>query len=157
GALPIRTYRARFGRPYQGDYSYLADVWAAEYVRATTRAEDGIFIWGFEPLVYVLSERRPPSRFHFSVPLVSPWAPAAWRRELLRDLQARPPALFFVLRHDEIPWASGRWDDSRQQLARFPELSDFLKRHYRFERSLEDFSVFRRTRESASSAPRGPR
>src|SRR5262249_24942884 len=49
GALPLAVYQERFGQPYQGDYSYLADVWAAEYVRAVTRPADGIFIWGFEP------------------------------------------------------------------------------------------------------------
>jgi hypothetical protein len=153
GVLPRRGYDARFGRPFQGDYSYLADVWAAEYVRATTRPGDGVFIWGFEPLVYVLSGRRPPTRFHFAVPLVSPWAPQAWRRELLRDLAAQPPALFLVLQDDAIPWASGRGDDSRRQLARFPELNAFLRRRYCFERQLEHFSIFRRVRDRESHGP----
>jgi Dolichyl-phosphate-mannose-protein mannosyltransferase len=153
GELPRGVYDARFGPPFQGDYSYLADVWAAGYVRATTRPDDEVFIWGFEPLVYVLSERRTPTRFHFAVPLVSPWAPQAWRRELLRDLAARPPSLFLVLQNDPIPWASGRNDDSRQQLAQFPELDSFLRRHYRFERQLEDFSIFRRL--GSTGADRG--
>jgi Dolichyl-phosphate-mannose-protein mannosyltransferase len=148
GALPLAVYQERFGQPYQGDYSYLADVWAAEYVRAATRPADGIFIWGFEPLVYVLSGRRPPTRFHFAVPLVSPWAPAVWRQELLRDLEARPPALFMVLREDAIPWASGRADDSEQQLARFAGLRTFLQRHYHFERQIEHFAIYRVARSS---------
>jgi hypothetical protein len=153
GVLPRRVYDARFGRPFQGDYSYLADVWAAEYVQATTRPGDGVFIWGFEPLVYVLSGRRPPTRFHFAVPLVSPWAPQAWRRELLRDLAAQPPALFLVLQDDAIPWASGRTDDSRRQLAQFPELDAFLHRHYRFERQIEHFRLFRHVAPSRHPAP----
>jgi hypothetical protein len=143
-ALPYGEYLSRFGPPGEGDYSFLASTWAAGYARATTRRGEGLFVWGFEPGVYLLSERRPPTRFHFAVPLVSPWAPAAWRLELMRDLAARPPALIMVLRNDAIPWASGRADDSTEQLARFPELAGFLARHYRFERRIEDFALFRR-------------
>jgi hypothetical protein len=149
GSLPRREYNARFGRPNGGDYSYLADLDAARYVRAATRPGEGVFIWGFEPLVYVLAERRPPTRFHFAVPLVSPGTPDSWRRELLRDLTARPPRLFLVLRNDAIPWASGRADDSEAQLRQFTELHRFLQRHYRFERRIEDFAVYRHIGERA--------
>lgn len=144
GALPPEAYLERFGRPGGGDHSFLANTWAAAYARETTRPEDGLFIWGFEPVVYLLSGRTSPTRFHFSVPLVSPWAPASWREELLRDLATRPPALVMVLRNDAIPWASGSVEDSTAQLRRFPELESFLRRRYQFERRIEDFAVFRR-------------
>jgi hypothetical protein len=142
--LPRATYLERFGRPGEGDYSYLGTTWAAAYARTTMRPEEGLFVWGFEPGVYLLSGRWPPTRFHFAVPLVSPWTPAAWRRELLRDLTARPPSLVMVLRNDAIPWASGRADDSTAQLARFRELAAFIAQNYRYERRIEDFAVFRR-------------
>jgi hypothetical protein len=146
GGMARQAYEVRFGPPQAGDYSYVADRWVADYLRATTRPEDGIFVWGFEPLVYVLAGRQPPTRFHFAVPLVSPGTPDAWRHELLRDLEARPPVLFLVLRNDAIPWASGRSDDSQTQLRRFPELDRFLRRNYRFEIRIEDFAVFRRAK-----------
>jgi hypothetical protein len=71
----------------------------------------------------------------------------------MRALQARPPELFLVLEHDAIPWASGRRDDSRAQLTQFHELYTFLQRHYRFERQLEHFGIFRLRQPPAHVGP----
>ena len=71
-------------------------------------------------------------------------APERWRREFMRDLRSRPPTLILVMRNDAIPWASGRADDSATQLERFTDLATVLRQHYRFERRIEDFALFRR-------------
>jgi hypothetical protein len=144
GSLSSDRWLRRFGPPFNGDFSYLADTWAAAYVRAHTRSGDPVLVWGFEPPVYILSGRDAPTRFFFDVPLTVRFAPEAWRAEFLRDLQARPPALFLVLRNDRIPWATGRKDDSTAQLAEWPELSGWLAAHYRRETEIEDFTVYRR-------------
>jgi hypothetical protein len=144
GRLSPESYWSRFGRPYQGDFSFLADVWAARYIQAHTRPSDGVYLWGFEPLTLFLAGRYAPSRFIFAVPLVSPWTPARWREELMRDLTARPPILFGVMRHDPIPHASGRRDDSAAQLVTFPALRTFLHKNYRYETTIEDLTLYRR-------------
>lgn len=142
---------ARFGTPGRKDYSFAAASWAADYVRAYTRASDTVLVWGFEPSVYLLSERRPPTRFFFNVPVTAPFAPEHWRREYLDAVRAHPPELVLVLREDRIPWANGRTDDSTDQLHAWVELKEWLDTHYRLETAIEHFAVYRRV----TTAPRG--
>jgi 4-amino-4-deoxy-L-arabinose transferase-like glycosyltransferase len=142
--VPERVYLARFGRPEGGDFSFLGDVMAAQYVRAARAPERGVFIWGFEPLVYLLSGTSPPTRFIFAVPLVAPWAPAAWREELMRDLRAHPPQIILVVSHDVYPWATGLRADSAALLKQFPALNSFVQQHYQFQQVIEDFIVYRK-------------
>ncbi|HTE17173.1 MAG TPA: hypothetical protein VK689_02195, partial [Armatimonadota bacterium] len=132
--------RFRTGR----DYSFAANARVAQYVAATTRPGTGLLVWGFEPSVYLLAERRPPTRFFFNVPLAAPFTPESWRAELLADLRHRPPELFLVVRNDAIPWASGRRDDSAAQLEGWTELSRWLAANYRLETHVEDFDIYRR-------------
>jgi hypothetical protein len=49
-----------------------------------------------------------------------------------------------VLRHDAIPWANGRTDDSAAQLADWPWLADWLEQGYTVETEIEDFTIYRR-------------
>jgi hypothetical protein len=144
GRLRLESYWRRFGRPYHGDFSFLADAWAAAYIRGSTQPSDRVYIWGFEPLTLFLARRSAPTRFVFAVPLVAPWSPPRWREEFLRDLRADPPVLFGVMRHDAIPHASGRRDDSAAQLEQFPALRVFLHQNYRYETTIEDLTLYRR-------------
>ncbi len=144
GRISERRRLQAFGVPSAGDYSFLGDRDAARYIRRTTRRDDGLFIWGFEPLIYLLSGRPCPTRFFFNVPLTSTFARPAWREELLRELDHRPPTLFIVARRDSIPWASGRQGDSRALLATWPELQRRLDEQYERETMIEDFIIYRR-------------
>ncbi len=153
GRLSRADWLQRFGPPGRGDFSYLADEWAAAYLRAHTRPGDRVLIWGFEPLVYLLAGRSAPDRFFFNVPLTVRFAPEAWRREFLDDLRRRPPERVLVLRNDRFPWASGRADDSAAQLAEWAELSRWLASRYRREGTIEDFTIYRRVSVPAASPP----
>lgn len=153
GRMSREAYWTRFGRPYRGDFSFAADRWAARYVRDHTRPGDPVFIWGFEPLILFLADRRAPTRFVFAVPLVSAWTPDRWRDELMRDLRAHPPVLFGVMRRDALPHASGRSDDSATQLEAFPALRAFLREQYRYETTIEDLTLYRLKRASPPQVP----
>jgi Dolichyl-phosphate-mannose-protein mannosyltransferase len=145
GKAPDRVYLTRFGRPNNGgDFSFLGDLTAAQYLLAARVPDRGVFIWGFEPLVYLLSNTRPPTRFIFAVPLVAPWAPSVWRDELMRDLRAHPPEMILVVSHDLYPWATGRRADSEALLKQFPALNNFVLQHYQFQQVIEDFIVYRK-------------
>jgi hypothetical protein len=149
GRVTREAYWERFGRPYRGDFSFAADRWAAHYIREHSRPGEPVFIWGFEPLTLFLADRRAPTRFIFAVPLVAGWTPDRWRVELMRDLRARPPVLFGVMRRDAVPHASGRADDSAAQLKEFAALREFLRQHYQYETTIEDLTLYRLKQDSA--------
>jgi hypothetical protein len=142
GALPTSRWLQRF-TSQDRDYSFLADTQVATYVRAHTAPSQRILIWGFEPSVYLLANRRPPTRFFFNVPVAVPFSPQSWKNEFLADLNRNLPELFLVLRHDAIPWANGLKEDSSGQLRNWPALSAFLEQNYRFETQIEDFAIYR--------------
>lgn len=129
--------------PY-GDFSLAADREVARFIRENTLPSDHLFVWGFEPLIYFLAERPAASRFIYTVPLVTTWSPADWRRELVRDMRENQPAYIVVAHNDRLPWMTGRGDDSAEQLATFSELSDLIKTEYVRQRRIEDFEIWRR-------------
>jgi hypothetical protein len=144
GSLSYPEWLQRFGRPGVGDNSFLADTWAADYVRQHTQPDDGVLVWGFEPAVYLLADRRPPTRFFFNVPVTSSFVPATWRQEFLHAVQSHPPELLLTVRNDAVPWASGLTDDSETQLQAWTELRQWRDQNYQLERQIEDFSVYRK-------------
>ena len=106
---------------WQLQYPVAVFVWweLGRRIRAETSADDSVFVWGYEPLVYVESQRRAPTRFAVIGPLVVPWADPAWRAELMSDLRREPPSHFIVCRNDAMPAVTGIWADSATLLPRF--------------------------------------
>ncbi|MFB3879892.1 MAG: glycosyltransferase family 39 protein [Armatimonadota bacterium] len=142
GRISCATFTERYDR--YGDFSLLADRQVAAFVGERTAPDDTIFVWGFEPLIYSLSGRRPASRFIYTVPLVTDWSPPEWRKELMRGLNRERPAAIIVAHNDLLPWMTGRYDDSATQLLTFPELSQFIHSHYRLATRIEDFDIWER-------------
>src|SRR6185436_15012504 len=104
------------------DYNLEADRQLARELQQRTSPTDSVFIWGFEPVVYFLAERRPASRFIYNVPQRVTWERDYARAELMRDLEASKPAAIVVQRHDVFPAVTGDALDSRDSLPFFPEL-----------------------------------
>jgi hypothetical protein len=127
---------------YVADYSLAADRDVAQRVREITAVNDAIFVWGFEPLIYWLSERTPASRFIYNVPQRALWQRETARAALLEDLRRTPPALIIVQRHDYFRFVTGDDLDSKAALATFPELESLLKEQYRPLENIEDFELF---------------
>ncbi len=142
GRMTRTEWLTRFGPPGGGDYSFVADLEAARRIRMATTPGDAVLVWGFEPALYLFSERDPPTRFFFNVGVAAPFAPYAWKQEFLADLRRRPPALVVVVRNDAIPWASGRQEDSAGQLQQWKELRDWLATRYRPAGQFEDFAFY---------------
>jgi hypothetical protein len=150
-ALPILTLTDRIPRSvllarydHYGDFSLLADREVAAFIDRNTDRSDSVFIWGFEPLIYFLADRRPASRFIYTVPLVTDWSPREWRGELMRELDRNRPRYILVVHNDMLPWMTGRLEDSAGQVVTFPELQRLLESRYRQAERIEDFSVWER-------------
>jgi hypothetical protein len=124
---------------------------AAEWLRRNTEPDDTIYIWGFEPVVYVMAQRRPASRYVYNVPQRSLWSGQyAARDRLLSDLRAAAPAAVVIEEGDELPDVTGLIFDSRQTLSRFPELADWLNANYEPATRIENLEILLRRSESSA-------
>ncbi len=147
-ALPYLTGQERridyADRFVGGEVSAGESLRVAEYLRARNVPGDSLYIWGFRPEVYFLSDLRPPTRFIFHFPLVAPWYPPEWRKENVEILWAALPPYVLVLQVDYMPWVTGREDDSNSQLQEYTELNDWLMFNYERETQIGNFFVWKR-------------
>lgn len=149
-ALDEMLYRA-------ADFSLSADRRVAEEVMDLTSPEEPIFVWGFEPSIYWLSERTPSSRFIYNVAQRSPWQREQARALLAKDLERRPPAIIVVQHADVFPAVTGSDLDSAQALYDFEPLREMLSSKYQLATTIEDFEVFQKRvvpKQSDAQAPR---
>jgi hypothetical protein len=114
-----------------------------DYVEKNSAPGDGVFVWGTAPLINFLAQRSNPSRFVSNLALISPWGPARWRQDLIRELDRNPPRFIVVARHDAIPAVTLTTRDSEQCLEEYPALASFISGHYESVNKLYDFEVYR--------------
>lgn len=127
------------------DYDLDANRQVALEIRSRTNGSESVFIWGFEPSVYFLAERKPASRFTYNVPQRTPWQRDRSRRKLLEDLSLHRPKIIVVQRRDVFPAVTGSPLDSKDELEGFPELESLLESQYRKVREIEDFELYERS------------
>jgi Dolichyl-phosphate-mannose-protein mannosyltransferase len=120
------------------------------YLKDHAAPGDEVYVWGTAPLIYFLSGRECPSRFVSNLALVSDWAPAAWRRELVETLETKRPRFIIVERRDAIPAVSGTTLDSQEYLVRYPALARLLRHQYRRVKVFRNFTVYARLHASAA-------
>lgn len=139
---PVTAYAAY---PWPHTLEHLkGEFGVIRFLGAESSPEDKVFVWGTQPIIYFLSERKFPTRFVSNLGLISPWGPRAWQEELVRDLRKSPPKFIIVVRKDAIPSVSYTPQDSEQFLEIFPELDGFIRGSYERERTIENFVVYRR-------------
>lgn len=128
------------------------------HLAATTRPEDRIFVWGYNPEIYVLSHRRPATRYSNTNYLTGmlPWenhqpevdtsehvVPGAWD-VLFAELEATPPAVV-------IDSSIGDHRYYRKYpITKFPRLESYLTEQYTLETTIPDedgrsyYTIYRR-------------
>jgi len=126
------------------DVSLAADRAVARELRARTRPDAPVFVWGFEPVIYWLAARPPATRFIYNVPQRTPWQRERARAELMEDLRRHPPEAIVVQRNDVFPMVTGDTLDSRRSLAGFPALAKLIDDGYELNGTVEDFALFLR-------------
>lgn len=127
---------------FVADFNLAADRLVAERIRSLTSPNDPIFIWGFEPVIYWLSERPPASRFIYNVPQRAQWQREYAQGVLLAELTTRPPQVIVVQHHDYFAFVTGDERDSKRSLEIFPELERQLQEEYTFVEQIEDFEIY---------------
>jgi hypothetical protein len=138
------THPAERERFYAGFGGYPASQEAAWYLQRHTEPNDQIYVWGYDPLLYLLSGRGHANRFIYAFPMMSDWAPPEWRDEFIADMQADPP-IYFVTQHDQGgPWITGHEIDPADYIAWLPPLRQWLQNNYDLETEIEAFKIYRR-------------
>jgi 4-amino-4-deoxy-L-arabinose transferase-like glycosyltransferase len=150
GDLSVAEYRAQFGRP---DFPIPVYWDVANYIRETTRSDETVLVWAFEPLIAYLADRRTVSRFGFHYPLTAcrwPWLRAsarltdlcqAYRDEMVAAVRAQPPAVIAVA-FDDVTILTPR--SSRDELMHFPELHGLILNQYVHDTTIGNFDLWRR-------------
>ncbi len=134
---------------YVADYDLAADRRVADALVRLAPPDAPVFVWGFEPVVYWLSDRHPPTRFIYNVAQRVEWSRDWSQAELARDLRRAPPAVIVVEHHDVFPMVTGDAYDSHRSLERFPELADMLSTEYEHAERIQDFDLYVRTADRA--------
>lgn len=144
-AAPATERRAILDRAYsKGDVEMAADRAVAGWLRAHTATGEPVFVWGFEPVIYDLSDRPPASRYIYDVPQRAPWYRLEARNRLMADLEASAPAAVIVQHGDALPLVTGNDRDSAAELATFPELQRWLVANYRPTARAGDLEIHKR-------------
>ncbi len=138
------------------DLDIAANRALAAWFREVARPEETVFLFGFEPSVYLASGRAPASRYLYDVPLRATWS-AQHRARFLADVRASRPAAVALERWDRMKMVTGNDQDSLEAARAFPELMALLEAGYgriddlgRFERWV------RRAPEVSAAAPPVP-
>lgn len=143
GTITLEDYYTEFGRSGKGDFSLQADMEVADFIAKNTSSDEEIYIWGFEPIIYVLAKRSCISRFIYNVPLYCVWAIPEHKREFLEAVRKKRPKYFVVVKNDAIPWVTGLPYDSKKAFEDFVELKKIIRGKYILEREIEDFMIYR--------------
>jgi hypothetical protein len=144
-----KSYARYYTRPNTREayYSYFPAYENARaisaYVRERTAPGESIYVWGFEPLIYMLADRPSSSRFIHSVPLVTDWSPPAWQREFMAELETNPPAYFIAQHMAGGTWITGHNITYFEYIAQFPALQAFLDANYDHDIDMVGASIYR--------------
>lgn len=134
GAYPVIAYYQTFLKLATGQISsttyrnsfnpYLADNYQASRVLRST-AEQQIFIWGTNPMLYALSGKQPVGRFTVAFHIED----LNLYQETIEAVRATAPQFIVVMKNQSTP---------------LPGLDSFLRSQYLPNRSYEHFTIWRR-------------
>jgi len=143
GRLSAEQYYAQFD--IGGDFSRMGTHRAAEYLREHSEPDETALIWGVEPLVSFLAQRRSPTNYVSYYVLVdgedSNPCFEAWREDFMGDVRGESPAYIVLVENDITPLAPL---GSLAELAEFPVFKTILETDYEFEAQVEDYLFYRR-------------
>jgi hypothetical protein len=136
-----------------GDVNPTANRAVAEWLKEHTGKAQSVFIWGFEPMIYDMANRKSASRYIYNAPQRLDWpGQREARAQLMADLRANKPAAIVVASNDIFAVVTGNKRDSEQELMAFSGLKSMLKKRYLKAASFEDFDIYARRPQSKKAA-----
>jgi hypothetical protein len=126
------------------DYSMPAILAADAALDEVRRPGESLFLWGYDPVLYLLQNEPPRYRYPYSWPFVVSFHDGRYSGDLMARLTADPPDVLVVENGDATPHVTGTDADSRAAVALVPGLETFISTNYRIVRSLQRFDILRR-------------
>ena len=127
-----------------GDVTIRDEIDVSKFIARNTFPYDEIYVWGFEPIIYVLSQRKCVSRIITNNFLYSTWAEPKHKEEFLKTIYIKMPRYFVVMKDDNIPWVTGKSYDSQTAFEKFTALRQFITERYIIDKEIGDFIIYRR-------------
>lgn len=116
---------------------------ASEWIKANTPEDSSIYVWGFDPNLYLLADRPSVTRFISNFTQRVSWSSEETRRELMETLQSNPPAAIVVSKFDIMEAVTGNMMSSGDLLETdFPALRDFVQNRYVLVENFGNFDVY---------------
>ncbi len=144
GRLTHEQYLQSFDRIFEAaTFSASGNYAGAAYLRTNTEPDDTVLMWGFDPLILFLADRKSPTRFITNFSIIATYCPPTWYQELLADVREKTPRYIVVGTNDFNKYITGQTEDSLALLPRFPELNTFLRKKYRYETTIGNNQYYR--------------
>jgi hypothetical protein len=132
----------------QAEYGFFGHADSPEgrigaWIRGHSAPADRVQVWGMKAVLYAPSERRAPTRFGTSQPLVSGAGSEfreRYRTEFLDRITTQPPR-FVVTRRAELCVPPARVVEL-ECLQAFPDFARFVEARYRIATVVQDFAVW---------------
>lgn len=138
--------------PTNADAANAANAELAAYVRANSAPDDTIYAWGYDPDIYLRSDRDPAGPYFYVVPLVMPGYDQEAVAAMLRAWQAHPPRLVLtggcpdsaLIRLDELDKPPGYTNPGEpSEYGALDPLREFIRAHYEVAATLRGGRVWR--------------
>ncbi|RYX83715.1 hypothetical protein EON83_13135 [bacterium] len=126
--------------------NFVNETWPAQrvifdYLRTNSRPNDLLWVWGFEPALY-LAGPRPVNRYVYTAPLAAPFTPKQWKTEAWDSLRKRQPRFVVIQSHFSMS-DLGTPDRDVEQLWRETPIFPWFTNHYELEKQVGDYKIYR--------------
>ncbi|MBL8605739.1 MAG: hypothetical protein JNL38_00400 [Myxococcales bacterium] len=149
--LFVATFGALFGERVDGRVAHDRTAqMVARYVEATTKPTDRVFVWGFSPMIYGYSHRKPAGRYVFGTYVTGfvPWFWDSMPKEQSRIVPGSVEALLGDLDREDPPVVV---DAGSVMMARpmraYDKPNAWLHAKYCFEVRIGAYDVYRKKAE----------
>mgnify|MGYP006278145147 FL=1 len=144
GALagPAPVERMRRIIPPGVDFDIHATLAFSERLSARRGPGDGLFVWGYETMLYFLQQEPPRYRYPYSWTFLVDFHDGRYTADLMARLEADPPRHIVVQKQDATPWVTGRAESSHEFLQSFAPLAGFIDRRYRLVDEVPRFELW---------------
>ena len=119
----------------------------ARFIRARSKPGDGLFVWAYEPEIYLETGLLPPHSYFLHQPLITKNAPKKWRDSAWRAMKTAPPKFIVLATGDDNRWFGAPPGDSKTLWKRTAVYPHFLW-NYEFAARFGRFETYRRKAKS---------